>query len=591
MVENRVDRKLAAILAADVVDYSKMMDADEVGTLRRVNHRLDAFIEPTVASYRGRIFKKMGDGLLVEFGSIVEAVECAAELQQGMVWHNEQAPDEPSLVLRIGVHLGDVIAQDGDVFGEGVNIAARLEPLAPHGGICVSKVVYDQVQKRVALDFEHVGARTLKNIAEPVHLFVAVPRAAYQPKPVAKTPTSAPSLGLPDKPSIAVLAFDNMSSDPEQSHFADGITEDILTNLSFISSLFVIARTSAFAYRDKARDLREIGRELGVRHVLEGSVRRSGERLRVTAQLMDTLDGSHVWADKYDRRLADVFDIQDELTREIVTALRLVLTNDEQARVWQHSTTDIAAWADATRGFDHIWRGTARDMAAARSYLTAALRRDPQYTKAMSALALTHYFDIRFGYTKAVEDAKRQLIELTERALAINPDEPYAVLMKGNILAFDQRFEEAAAEATRAATISPNDAWCWIALARILINAERLEEGERAARQAMRLNPFSPVNYYAVLGDALVHQGRTAEALKVFGKLLDKNPNYISAHLHLVGLYQDAGAHEKARAAAAEVLRIDPTYRVSMAGSFYLSSDAARKERFLGALRAAGLPE
>ncbi|MFK4642084.1 TolB-like protein/Flp pilus assembly protein TadD [Bradyrhizobium ottawaense] len=382
-----------------------------------------------------------------------------------------------------------------------------------------------------------------------------------------------------------------MSGDPEQGYFADGITEDIITTLSYISSLFVIARNSCFVYKGKARDLRQVGQELGVRYILEGSVRRSADRIRITAQLIDANSGSHLWADRYDRLLADVFDIQDELTKEIVTALRVVLTQEEGARVWHRSTDSISAWGDAVRGFDHIWRGTAADMTAARQYLISAIRHDPRYAKAVTMLALTHYFDVRFSYTTEIEAAQRQFIELTDRALALDPHEPYAIGMKANVLIFEGRFDEAVHQAKRALAISPSDAFLLLLTARVFINGEQSAEGEQTIRSAMRLNPFYPVNYLAVLGDALVHQGKTSEALEAFCELVRRNPNYISAHLHLAGLYSEAGKLEIARQEIAEVLRINPSYRVSMAGSFYLSSDKSRKQAFLDALRTAGLPE
>jgi adenylate cyclase len=324
---------------------------------------------------------------------------------------------------------------------------------------------------------------------------------------------------------------------------------------------------------------------------LEGSVRRSADRIRITAQLIDANSGSHLWADRYDRLLADVFDIQDELTKEIVTALRVVLTEGEEARVWQRSTDSISAWGDAVRGFDHIWRGTAADMTAARQYLSAAIGYDPRYAKAITMLALTHYFDVRFSYTTAIEEAKRQFAELTDRALALNPNEPYAVGMKANVLVFEGHFDEAVQEVKRALAISPSDAFLLLLAARVFINGEQPAEGEQAIRSAMRLNPFYPVNYLAVLGDALVHQGKTSEALDAFHELVRRNPNYISAHLHLAGLYSEAGKIEKARQEIAEVLRINPSYRVPMASSFYLSSNESRKQAFLEALRNAGLPE
>jgi adenylate cyclase len=582
----RAERRLAAILAADVAGFSALMERDEEGTYSRIGSLRREVIEPRLSGHQGRLVKSTGDGFLAEFASPIAALRCALAIQRDLTEAN-------SLRLRIGLNLGDVIIEaGGDVYGEGVNVAARLEALAEPGGILISGKIYGEVEGKVDAYFEDMGEKQVKNITRPVRIYAVRLDPVNASAPVISAPKPlSPLLQLPDKPSIAVLPFDNMSSDPEQGYFADGITEDIITTLSYISSLFVIARNSCFAYKGKARDLRQVGQELGVRYVLEGSVRRSADRIRITAQLIDANSGSHLWADRYDRLLADVFDIQDELTKEIVTALRVVLTEGEEARVWQRSTDSISAWGDAVRGFDHIWRGTAADMTAARQYLSAAIGYDPRYAKAITMLALTHYFDVRFSYTTAIEEAKRQFAELTDRALALNPNEPYAVGMKANVLVFEGHFDEAVQEVKRALAISPSDAFLLLLAARVFINGEQPAEGEQAIRSAMRLNPFYPVNYLAVLGDALVHQGKTSEALDAFHELVRRNPNYISAHLHLAGLYSEAGKIEKARQEIAEVLRINPSYLVPMASSFYLSSNESRKQAFLEALRSAGLPE
>ena len=561
------------------------MERDEEGTYARVETLRRAVIEPRLSDHQGRLVKTTGDGFLAEFASPIAALRCALAIQRDLT-------EADGLRLRIGLNLGDVmIDAGGDVYGEGVNVAARLEALADPGGILISGKIYGEVEGKVEAHFEDRGEKQVKNITRPVRIYAVRLDPVNTSTPVISAPKPLGPLQLPDKPSIAVLPFDNMSSDPEQGYFADGITEDIIATLSHISSLFVIARNSCFVYKGKARDLRQVGQELGVRYVLEGSIRRSADRIRITAQLIDANSGSHLWADRYDRLLADVFDIQDELTKEIVTALRVVLTEGEEARVWQRSTDSISAWGEAVRGFDHIWRGTAADMTAARQYLTAAVGHDPKYAKAITMLALTHYFDVRFSYTTAIEEAQRQFTELTDRALALDPKEPYAMAMKANVLVFEGRFDEAVQEARGALAMSPSDAFLLLLAARVFINGEQSAEGEQAIRSAMRLNPFYPVNYLAMLGDALVHQGKTSEALDAFHELVRRNPNYISAHLHLAGLYSEAGKIEKARQEIAEVLRINPSYRVPMASSFYLSSYESRKQSFLEALRSAGLPE
>ena len=351
MAEARVERRLAAILAADIVGYSRLMGVDEAGTLKRVKALRAELLHPKVAAYNGRIVKTTGDGTLIEFPSAVDAVQHAVDVQREMAQRNANLPGGERMALRMGINLGDIIIDGDDIYGDGVNVAARLEGLAEPGGICISGTVYEHVRGKLEIAFEDVGEHTLKNIARPVRVY-----RVRMDKAVAIT---APA--LPDKPSIAVLPFQNMSGDPEQEYLADGIVEDTLTALSQVSSLFVVARNSSFAFKGKNPDVREVGRLLGVRYVLEGSVRRSGDRLRVTAQLIDATDGSHVWAERYDRQVQDIFDIQDELTKEIVTALRIQLTDGEQANIWLRSTHNVEAWGYAMRGADHIHRGTPRN--------------------------------------------------------------------------------------------------------------------------------------------------------------------------------------------------------------------------------------
>jgi adenylate cyclase len=499
----------------------------------------------------------------------VDAARCAVEIQRGMAGQNADVPQDTRIEFRIGIHVGDIIIDDNDIFGDGVNIAARLEGIAEPGGVCISDDAQRQVRGKVEVAFDDMGPQRLKNIAEPMRAWRMKTSGAPASVLARAVPAgTTPSLVPPDKPSIAVLPFENMSSDPDHSFLVDGIAEELITSLSHVSALFVIARNSTFAYRGKSRDLRQVGQELGVRYILEGSVRRAGERIRVTAQLVDSTDGRHVWADRYDRPVTDVFEIQDDLTREIVTALRVVLTDGEQARLWQRSTDDVSAWADATRGVDHIWRGSGADIAIGRNYLLSAIARDPAYARAEAMIALTHYMDLRFGYTTQVEEAQRNLVAHVKHALELNADEPVAVALNALNLSMAGRFDEAVLMAQHATEISPNDAMCWSALGRVLVNAERQAEGERAVRAAMRLNPFYPINYLTILADALIHLGRNAEAIEALEQVVRRNPDFISAHLHLAGLFGQSGEKDKAQKAVAEILRINPAYRLGMARRF-----------------------
>lgn len=441
--------------------------------------------------------------------------------------------------------------------------------------------------------------RALKDSGEHQRLIRTVPRKGIRfvgevqqesdAGGIASGRDTAPA--LPDRPSIAVLPFANISGEPEQEHFADGIVEEITTALGRVPKLFVIARNSSFSFKGKNADVRDVGRQLGVRYVLEGSVRRAGERLRVTAELIDCSNGAQLWAERYERRVQDVFDIQDELTKEIVTALRIQLTDGEQASVWLRSTNDVEAWSYATRGADHVWRGTAADMLQARFYLERAVQHDAGYAKATALIALTHYFDVRFNYAPSREASELKAFEFTAKALQLDPEEPYAIWMHALTQSLQGRFDLAVVDMKRALAKSPSDANCWLGLGRILVNAGQPAEAEPAIRHAMRLNPFYPVNYLSVLGDVLVHLGRYPEALAAFDGVVKRQPDYISAHLHLAGLHSLLGDRAKAQSAVAEVLRLDPGYRVRAADAFYVSADARRKRQFLDGLRASGLPD
>ena len=407
----------------------------------------------------------------------------------------------------------------------------------------------------------------------------------------AAEPRSSSPLALPDKPSIAVLPFTNLSGDSDQEYLADGIVDDVITALSQVSSLFVVARNSSFKFKGKNSDAREVGQQLGVRYLLEGSVRRSGERLRVSAQLVDSADGCHVWAERFERRFQDIFDIQDELTKEIVTALRIRLTDGEQASLWLRSTNNVEAWGYAMRGADHIWRSTAADNAEARVLLEQAVACDPGYAKATALIAHTHYLDLRFNYSSSRAESGQKLAHFASRALELDPEEPYALLVQGLSDSVEGRFAAAIEGVNRAVAKSPSDAFGWLCLARVLVIDERPEEGEKAIRHAMRLNPFYPVNYLTLLANALLDQGKTQDAFAAFKEAVSRQPNYMTVHLYLATLYSSLGQMDAARAEVATVLRLDPKYRLAAASSFYLSSNEERKRAFLENLRRAGLPE
>jgi len=381
MAGERVERRLSAIFASDIVGYSRLMEADEEGTLARMNAHRREFLEPAVAQNRGRIVKRTGDGVLIEFSSAVDAARCAIDVQRGMGERNAGVSPERRIELRIGIHVGDIMIEDDDIFGDGVNIAARLESIAQPGGICISDDAYRQVRGKVNVNFQDSGEQELKNIARPVRVYQLRPEAA----PAAAKPASG--LALPDKPSIAVLAFQNMSGDVEQEFFADGIAEDIITALSKAHWLFVIARNSSFSYKGKSVDVREVGRDLGVRYVLEGSVRKAGNRVRITAQLIDATSGHHVWAERYDRALEDIFAVQDEITRSIIGAIAPGIVAAEIQRTRGKEAAQLGQWERVMRAHWHVWRFTREDCREAFHLTDEILRRDPNNALALADLS------------------------------------------------------------------------------------------------------------------------------------------------------------------------------------------------------------
>src|SRR6516225_1335542 len=414
----RVERRLAAILAADVAGYSRLMGTDEEGTLERLRALRRELLDPKIAERRGRLVKTTGDGLLVEFASVVDALRCAAEIQAAMAETNAGSPADKRIELRVGINVGDIVVEDGDIFGDGVNVAARLEGLAEPGGICVSARVQEDAAGRLDLAFEDIGEQQLKNIARPVRAYrVATATGSATTRPSANPP-------LPDKPSIAVLPFQNMSGDPEQEYFVDGMVEEIITALSRVRWLFVIARNSTFTYKGRAVDLKKVGRELGVRYVLEGSVRKAGQRVRITAQLIDALTGTHLWADHFDGSLEDVFELQDKVAISVAGVIEPALQAAEIRRSSDRPTSDLTAYDLYLRALAN-WPWTAREqMAKALDLFEQAIARDPHFAPALAHAAVCHARRRLDGYTEDPQTTQRQAARLAEQALALAGDDP-----------------------------------------------------------------------------------------------------------------------------------------------------------------------
>jgi len=582
-----MERKLAAILSADVKGYSRLMGEDEEATI----HTLTAYREvmtTLIQQYRGRVVDSPGDNLLAEFASAVDAVRCAVEVQNELKVKNANPPAQRKMEFRIGLNVGDVVVEGEKLYGDGVNIAARLEGLAEPGGICISGTVHDQVENKLALSYEYVGEQTVKNIAKPVRMF----RVHIEPEASSPTVSSQgemPSpLPLPDKPSIAVLPFTNMSGDPEQEYFSDGITEDLITDLSKLSGLFVIARHSVFTYKGKAVKMEQVSKELGVRYILEGSVRKASNWVRITAQLVNATTGHHVWAERYDRELKDIFALQDEITRQIVGALRVKLTTSEQERVWRRYTDNVEAYDYLLRGVEYFNRLTYETTVQARQLFERALALDPRFAAACAALSLTYWLEWANQWSQDLQTLE-QAFALAQKAVALDDSLPLAHIVLSRAHLAKKQLEQAIAEAKRAITLDPNNADSYADLAEILVYVGQPEEAIGLVEKAMRLNPHYPWLYLYPLGFAYAVTGRIAEAMATLKRVLTRNPDFLPAHLLLAAIYSGSGQEEAARGEAAEVLRISPNFSLEVGRQTSPFKDQEALEFVLNLLRKAGL--
>jgi len=582
-----MERRLAAIMATDVVGYSRLIRIDEEGTLEALKALRADLIDPKIAEHHGRIVKLMGDGMLVEFASVVDAVHAAVETQKAVTDHNADVPADKRIELRIGINLGDVVIDGDDIHGDGVNVAARLEGLAEPGGICISDAVYDQVRDRVDAPFEDLGEQEVKNIDRPVRVWrwvadgsaAVVSRQAVEPLP------------LPDKPSIAVLPFTNISGEPEQEYFSDGITEDIITALSKIKKLFVVARNSTFTYKGQAVDVKRVGREQGVRYVLEGSVRRGGNQLRITAQLIDAATGNHLWAERYDRETRDVFALQDEITREVASALQVELTEGEQARLWASCTENINAWELVIQANHLIQRHHREDTHEARRFLEQALRLDENYATAWELLGVSHWMDaINEGWSDSRETSLARALEAIDQALAIDPSNPDTLSSLSLIELTSGNHDEALALSEKAVALAPNLANNMAIAGVITVYCGKPREALELVRKAMRLCPIYPIWYLYPLTRAYWFMGKTDEAIAAARSAIERDPELSISHkLHAIVL-TDAGRDAEAQRAAAEVLRLEPNFSVE-AWAARRGTPTELSIREAEALRKAGLPD
>jgi TolB-like protein/class 3 adenylate cyclase len=537
-----MERRLAAILAADVVGYSRLMEQDEVGTLDVLAHRRRAILEPLLTKYRGRVVRLMGDGTLVEFASAVDAVHCAVDIQKAMKEANAQLSDDRAIVLRIGMNLGDVVVEDGDLYGDSVNIAARLEAMADPGGIYLSAAMHQQVERLLPFAFRDLGDQALKNIARPVRVYCIANGREQEHAPSASLSTGR-TFSLPSKPSVAILPFANLSGDPEQQYFSDGITEDITTDLSRFRQLFVVARHSSFQYRDAAQDVKWVGRELGVEYVVEGSVRRIGERVRITAQLIDAITGNHLWAERYDRDLKNIFSVQDEVVRTIVAILpgRIEEASSRSAR--RKRPENLAAYDYFLRGAEyHLMFDTAHN-AVAREMFEKAITLDPDLAPAYAWLATQHMRD--WMLDQSVE-AREQAFKLAERSTTLDPNDSVCHMMFGYVCLCKRQFEDAEFHLNQAIGLNPNDPNNAVTMGWLCAALGRPDEGLNWMDKAYRLNPYPPPWYHSMRGTVLYAARRYAEAVaalkRVAVSLEPWDVTYLAASYGQLGFVGEAQA-------------------------------------------------
>jgi TolB-like protein/class 3 adenylate cyclase/predicted Zn-dependent protease len=632
MTQESFKRKLTAILSADVEGYSRLMADDEEVTVRTLTTYRDV-MTTLIQQHNGKVLDSPGDNLLAEFASVVDAVQCAVAVQKEIKARNAELPENRRMHFRIGINLGDVIQEEDRIYGDGVNIAARLEGLAEPGGICISRTAFDHIESKLPYGYEFLGDQTVKNIPKPVGAYRVLlePRvtvAAKSAKPAVlrrmplllgaaalvllalaggiwyffvrptRPPIEAASVAkmafpLPEKPSIAVLPFDNLSADPEQDYIADGITGNIIAGLSQIPDMFVIARNSVFTYKGKPVKIQQVSEDLGVRYVLEGSVQRSGDRLRLTAQLIDAIKGHHLWTQRYDRKLKDLFDLQDDVTLNILDAMQVKLTVGESPIL--HGTDNFEAWGHFVKGFSLLNRGTKEDILKARKHLEQALELDSAYAQAWSNLAATHSLEVLIGVSRSPADSIQQALKLVQKASALGGEQAYLHDEMNRIYMLQGLYDKAIVEGERAVALEPNSARSHIFLAMVLHYAKRPEAAIVHAEKAMRLEPFYRVWFLPHLAGPYEMVGRYEEALEIWKLFLERSlrgefpPIY--AHERLAINYARLDRMDKARAHAAEILKIKPDYTVQ----FYRQTTPYKDQKYLDSLVAllikAGLSE
>ena len=579
-----MERRLAAIFAADVAGYSRLIGADEEGTLARLKAHRREVIDPAIVEHQGRIFKTTGDGVLVEFASPVKAVRCAIDVQYGMAERNAGVPEGQRIEFRIGINLGDVVVEDdGDIYGDGVNVAARLENIAEPGAVYISRTVRDFVDGTPELVLEDLGERELKNIARLVQVFRIAP-----PQAVGAAQAGPPA--VPHKPSIAVLPFTNMSGDAEQEYFSDGISEDLITDLSKISGLFIIARNSTFAYKGRSVKVQEIGRDLGVRFVLEGSIRKAGNRVRITAQLIDAGSGGHLWAERFDRELTDIFATQDEVVEKIVAALAVNLTQGEAQRLRRRGTASVEAYETWLRARELLSRSTREAIAQAKAMYRRAIEIDPNFAAPHAGLSLATISDYVSDWAADPEEALDEAERWARRALELDDQEPVSHMALGNVMLWRRNHDGALAEFGRMIALDPNFAQGHSATGLALMYAGRAAEALESFAIAKRLDPHSPSIVLHFVAQANFSLGRYEAAAEHLHERIARTPATDSSRMLLAACYGHRGRVDEARTAWAGLMKVNPDFSLAQRARVLPYKEPRDFQRIAEGLAKAGLP-
>ena len=581
-----VERKLAAVLSADVAGYSRLMGIDEEATLKTLTEYRTAMSE-LIAGHGGRIVGTAGDSVLAEFASAIEAVRCGIEIQRDLEGRNAELAADRRMDFRIGINLGDVMIDGDDIYGDGINVAARLEKISEPGGLCISATVFEHVRDRIPHDFEDLGEHSVKNITRPVRVY-RVPLAEKGTPQAAPHAAADDGLKLPDRPSVAVLPFENMNHDPAEDYFSDGITDDIITELSRRRDLFVIARNSVFTYKGKPAKVQDVGTELGVRYVLEGSVRKAGERVLITAQLVEAASGHHLWAERYDRELQDIFAVQDEITETIVGRLVGKLDLAERDRAMKKAPDNLEAYDCYLRGYGLFLRFSKDDRSEAREMMERAVALDPGYARAHTLLAWSHLSDAFMGWSEDPVAALGTAFETAQRALALDASDAWCHWVVGAVLLFQRQHERAAAAYQRALDLNPNDADVIAHHTTLWLYVGRIEDGLESVNRAMRLNPHCPWWYFWLLGWAELRAERPEAAIAAIERIGSPIPE---CRVVTVASLMALGREDEARAEAVEVVRLAPDFTLRQWAMSQPYQDPSDLELIFGALRAAGIPD